>query len=572
MVSIERICSAWINNHNKEMKIHYKKVSKIIILVFLFLLFSSLLIAQVNNKDENNIPHLNKQGSATQLIADGKPFLILGGELGNSSFTSLEYMEPIWPKLKMMNINTVLASIYWELIEPAEGNFDFELYDQLINEARKYNFKLVLLWFGSWKNSMSSYAPGWVKKDEKRFPRVKDDKGNGYEILTPFSDENLQADLKAYKELIKHIKAIDENDHTIIMVQTENEIGMLPTARDYSQIANEKFNESVPIEFMEYLKANKGKLVPEFETVWAENGYKESGTWEELFGEGPHTDEIFMAWYYAKFTNTIIEAGKEIYPLPMYVNAALNRPNRLPGEGYPSAGPLPHIMDVWLAGGPSIDFLSPDFYFPNIKYWCDLYVRQGNPLFIPEHRFDSTVTAKAAFVFGHYEAIGFSPFSIESTTHPEDEPIGKIYGLINQLTPIITANQGQDKIEGVLLDNETQENVIKFGDYELTIKHSYTLGYETNSKNDVWEPAGAIIIHNNKDEFYLAGSGVVITFKNLSNPELNVGILKDEEGKFEKNEWKVIRYLNGDQTHQGRHIRIFLNDYSIQKFELYNYK
>ena len=561
-----------VKKNNKGMKLHCHTVLNKLKVISLLVVFSSLLIVLANNKDENIIPHLKKKGYATQLIVDGKPFLILGGELGNSSFTSLDYMEPIWSKLNAMNLTTVLVPIYWELIEPAQGIFDFKLYDKLINDARKHNLKLVLLWFGSWKNSMSCYAPDWVKKDEAMFPRVKDDKGNSYEILTPFSVENLQADLTAYQELMRHIKAIDENDHTIIMVQTENEIGMLPTARDYSQLANTKFQENVPKELMVYLGKNKGKLVPEFEKVWAENGYKESRTWEEIFGEGPHTDEIFMAWYYSKFTNSIVEAGKEIYPLPMYVNAALNRPGRLPGEGYPSAGPLPHIMDVWLAGGPSIDFLSPDFYFPDIKHWCDLYTRQENPLFIPEHKFDSTVAAKAAFVFGHYEAIGFSPFSIESTTHPKDEPVGKIYNLLNQLTPIITAYQGQNKIDGVLLDKETPENIIKFGDYELTVKHSFTLGYEANSKNDAWEPAGAIIIHTGSDEFYLAGSGVVITFKNLKSPALNIGILKDEEGKFVDTEWKVIRYLNGDQTHQGRHIRIFLDDFSIQRFELYNYK
>ena len=554
-----------MKNHNK---IAFNKLT----VVFLLVMLSPSLIAQTNSKDEDNLPHLNKQGSATQLIVDDKPYLVLGGELGNSSFTSLEYMEPVWQKLKTMNINTVLVPVYWELIEPVEGEFNFELYDQLINEARKYDLRLIILWFGAWKNSMSSHAPGWVKKDQERFPRVKDDKGNSYEILTPFSEDNLEADLKAYRALMQHIKAVDENDHSIIMIQTENEIGMLPTARDYSQLANEKFNENVPREFIEYLKEHKGKLVPEFEAVWAKNGCKENANWEEIFGESPHTDEIFMAWYYAKFTNALVEAGKEIYPLPMYVNAALNRPNRLPGEGYPSAGPLPHIMDVWLAGGPSIDFLSPDFYFPNIEYWCDLYTRQGNPLFIPEHKFDSTVAAKAAFVFGHYKAIGFSPFSIESTNHPEDEQIGKVYNLINQMTPLITSNQGNKEIEGVLLDNEIQERIIPFGDYELTVKHSYTLGYEANSKNEMWEPAGAIIIHTAENEFYLAGSGVVITFRNLTNPDLNVGILKDEEGKFENGKWKVIRHLNGDQTHQGRHIRIFLDDYSIQRFEVYNYE
>lgn len=548
---------------------------KIIEAIKIFLLFTILSVsisAQTNNTLYRSIPHLKKQGTATQLIVDGKPFLILGGELGNSSFTSLKYMEPIWPKLEAMNLNTILAPVYWELIEPIEGKFNFELYDKLTWKARDNNLKLVLLWFASWKNSMSSHVPSWVKKDQGRFPRIKDDKGKSHEILTPFSEDNLKADSKAFCELMKHIKEIDKNEHTIIMMQPENEIGMLPTARDYSSLANEKFNENVPEELIQYLRNNKGHLVPEFEEVWAKNGYKESGTWEEIFGEGPHTDEIFMAWYYAKYTEAITKAGKDIYPLPMYVNAALNRPGRLPGVGYPSAGPLPHLMDVWQAGASSINFLSPDFYFPNIKHWSDLYTRQGNPLFIPEHRFDETVAAKSLFVFGHYEAIGFSPFSIESKDNPEDEPLGKVYNLIDQLIPVITFHQGQNKIEGVLFDKENQERVFRLGDYEFTVKHSYTLGYEANSKNDTWETAGALIVQTGENEFYLAGFGVVITFKNLENPDRIVGILKDEEGKFFNNEWKVIRYLNGDQTHQGRHIRIFLNDYSIQRFELYNYE
>ena len=300
---------------------------------------------------------------------------------------------------------------------------------------------------------------------------------------------------------------------------------------------------------------------------------KESGTWEEVFGKGPQTDEIFMAWYYSKFTNAIVEAGKEVYSLPMFVNAALNRPGRLPGEGYPSAGPLPHIMDVWKAGGPAIDFLAPDIYFPNIEHWCDLYTRQNNPLFIPETTGGPSAAARALFVLGHYEAIGFSPFSIESTNNPENEAVGKAYNLVNQLTSLIALNQGKNKIDGVLLDKDNQENTINFGDYEFTIKHSYTLGYEANSKNDVWETAGAIIIQTGENEFFLAGSGVVITFKNLKNPDLTVGILKDEEGKFINNKWKVIRYLNGDQIHQGRQIRILESDgYQIQRFEIYNYE
>ena len=502
------------------------------------LLFIIIWGCQSSSEETLRIPHLNKQGNTTQLIVDGKPYLILGGELGNSTFTSLEYMEPVWAKLKIMNLNTILAPVYWELIEPEEGKFDFKLLDELINESRKYNFKLVLLWFGSWKNSMSSHTPEWVKKDQERFPRVKDDKNISHEILTPFSEENLKADLKAFQTLMKHIKEIDQYENTIIMIQPENEIGMLPSARDYHPLAEKKFYSNVPVELIDYLKKNKEILVPEFLEVWARNGFKESGTWEDIFGKGLHTDEIFMAWYFAKFTNEITEAGKKEYPLPMFVNAALNRPGRLPGSGYPSAGPLPHLMDLWKAGAPSIDFLSPDFYNPDFKHWCELYTRQENPLFVPEHVFDKTVAAKAAFTFGNYEGIGFSPFSIESTENAEDEPLGKMYKLIDQLTPIITANHGKGRIAGVLLDKENYENVVRLGKYEFTIRHSYTLGYEMDSKNENWDMTGAIIVQTDDNEFYVAGSGIVITFKNVENENLVVGILKVDEGRFENNKWK----------------------------------
>jgi len=543
------------------------------ILVILAFFLSSYLSSQPNH------PYLQIKGNTTQLIVKGEPYLILGGELGNSTATTMEYMKPVWSKLKDLNVNTMLVPIFWELIEEDEGKFNFTLVDELILEARNNNLKIVILWFGSWKNSMSSHVPGWVKKNQDRFPRIKDENARSHEILTPFSENNLQADLKAFVKLMEHIKAFDENENTVIMMQVENEIGMLPSARDYYPLANKAFEEQVPKSLMQYLQKNKDILTEELLVRWDNNGNKSSGTWEEVFGEGIETDEFFMAYYYSKFTNKLIEAGKAIYPLPMFVNAALNRPGRVAGKSYPSAGPLPHVIDFWKAAGPAIDFFSPDFYTTRFKHWNDLYTRNGNPLFIPEHRFDNTVAPKAIYAIGHYEAIGFCPFSIESKEEELNEPLRKAYDLLDQLSIIITSFQGQEKIDAVLLDKEIEESVLRFGDFEFTVKHSYTLGYEANSKNEVWETSGALIVQTGENEFYLAGSGVVITFKNLKNPDLNVGILKTEEGKFvskdsfgENNKWKVIRHLNGDQTHQGRHIRIFFDDYSIQRFELYNYE
>ncbi|WP_051621384.1 DUF5597 domain-containing protein [Leeuwenhoekiella sp. MAR_2009_132] len=520
---------------------------------------------------ESSIPHLRKQGNATQLIVEGKPFLILGGELGNSTFTSLENMAPVWPKLKALNLNTVLAPVYWELLEPEEGKFEFQLLDDLLKEARKNELKVVLLWFGSWKNSMSSHAPSWVKTNQEKFPRAKDDNGISQELLSPFSSANLNADRAAFKALMLHLKEFDSKEQTVIMVQPENEIGMLPAARDHSKEANLKFEMAVPQALITYMQKHKENLVPELYSAWEQQGFKTKGNWEELFGKGDHTDEFFMAWYFSEFTNAVITAGKDAYALPMFVNAALNYKGRKPGE-YPSAGPLPHLMDIWKAAGSKIDFMAPDFYNPDFKYWNDLYVRQGDPLFIPEHRYDNTIAGKAAFAIGHYEAIGFSPFAIESAENPENQPLSKMYNLLRQLTPILMANQGQNKIEGVLLDKENEGNVITLGDYEFTFNHSYKLGWEDAAKNENWDMAGALIVQTGAHEFYIAGNGIYVTFKNLKNPDLHVGILKVDEGVFENDTWKTIRHLNGDQTHQGRHLRIFKEDYKIQRLELYNYK
>ncbi|MEP6902252.1 MAG: hypothetical protein ABJA66_10910, partial [Actinomycetota bacterium] len=176
-----------------------KPNKQVIVQIFVILIFLTGNSFNIYGKQQSSIPHLQKQATATQLIVSGKPFLIRGGELGNSSSSSLEYMNPAWQKLAKMNLNTVLMPVYWELIELEEGKFDFSLVDDLIREARKNNLKLVPLWFASWKNSMSCYAPAWVKTNQQRFPRAADKAGNGMEIMSPFSDENMNADANAFK-------------------------------------------------------------------------------------------------------------------------------------------------------------------------------------------------------------------------------------------------------------------------------------------------------------------------------------------------------------------------------------
>jgi len=528
-----------------------------------------LFCLQANAQVSSTIPHLVKSGNNVQLLVKDKPFLILGGELGNSSASSNAYVRAIWPKLKQMNLNTVITPVYWELIEPVEGQFDFSSVDSLIKNARLNKMKLVLLWFGAWKNSMSCYAPAWVKINTAKFPRALDKNGIQQEILTPFNKNNLEADKRAFVKLMQHIKQVDGTQNTVITIQVENEIGMLPDARTYDEAASAAFNQPVPGELLNYLKKNKDNLVPEIKSLWEANGYKTSGNWQDIFGRSLSTDEIFMAWHYATFANELASAGKTVYNLPMYVNAALNRPGAKPGQ-YPSAGPLPHLMDIWKAGAPSIDILAPDFYNPDFKHWCDLYTRSSDPLFIPEIRFEDGIDAKAFFAFGNYNCLSFSPFSIESTDHPETEPIGKAYYILKQMSHLITKYQPSGAVKGFLLEKDSLSKEVTVGDYNLTVNHEYKLGWSSGAKNDTWPLAGGLMISVAPDEIYVAGTGIVITFTSvLANKK--AGFISVDEGTFENEKWIPGRRMNGDQDHQGRHVRIPGNEHSIQRVKLYTY-
>ena len=534
--------------------------TKLLTLAIAWVVFITPICAQ------QPVPSLRKQGTATQLIVDGKPFLVLAGELGNSTSSSADYMRPIWAKLAAMNLNTVLIPVYWELIEPTEGKFDFTLVDALLKGAREHKLRLVPLWFASWKNSMSSYAPAWVKTNHRRFPRSQDKNGVGMEILSTFSKENVEADARAFKAFMRHLREVDATERTVIMVQVENEIGMIPDSRDRSAEANALFNQPVPVELMNYLQQNKERLIPEFRAVWSANGFKTRGTWEEIFGKGPSTDEFFMAWYFARFVNRVTDAGKSEYALPMFVNAALIRPGHLPGQ-YPSAGPLPHLIDIWRAGAPKIDFLSPDIYFTNFAEWVRKYHRSGNPIFIPEAMPGAMNSVNALYAVGQHDAIGFSPFSIESLDETTTTPLTQSYDLLRQLAPLILEHQGTGEMAGLLSEGPEQRlpQQLRLGGYVLNV----TFDRPTSPTSNVI--SGGLVIASGPSEFIFAGTGLTVTFEVETPGDPLVGLLAVDEGEFRDGQWQQGRRLNGDQTHQGRHIRLPAGRLGIQRVKLYRY-
>ena len=539
------------------------------------------------------MPALRRQGNATQLLVDGKPFLILGGELGNSTASSAESLAAAWPKIAAVHANTVLVPVYWELIEPAEGTFEFASVTRAIEQARQHQLRLVLLWFGSWKNGMSSYVPAWVKRDSRRFPRAEVAGGRAVEALSAFSVEGAAVDGRAFAALMRHLRRIDGARHTVLMVQVENEVAMIEEAADRSAAAQRAFAAPVPAELVGYLQAHRATLAGALAQAWKTAGERAAGTWSEVFGPGPATEEIFMAWYFARYVDAVARAGRAQYALPLFVNAALNRPGARPGQ-YPSGGPLPHLYDVWRAGAPTVDFLSPDIYYGNFAEWTGRYARSDNPLFVPEAKNDLACAVNAIYAIGAHQALGFSPFAIESIersiegsiersierSSAASAPAGAAvsagaglaasYRILGQLAPLLLEQRGRGTVTAVLLDKESPSQEVKLGEHRLLLRHDYTWEWSGPARlAPTWPRAAAVIISTGPREYIVAGSGVIATFAPEPPIAGVAGIERIEEGRFQNGKWIAGRRFNGDENHQGRHLRLPAGEFGIQRIWLY---
>jgi hypothetical protein len=522
--------------------------------------------AAVRNAAASEIPHLRKQGTASQLIVDGKPFLVLAGELNNDSPSSLDYMKSVWPKLVQAKLNTVLTPVSWAQIEPQEGKFDFSLLDGLIRQARARNLHLALLWFASWKNGLSSYPPDWVKKDFERFPRAQIQAGRSIELLTPLSDANRDADARAFAALMRHVKETDGRQHTVIMIQVENEIGFQGDSRDRSRLANEAFEAPVPKELMDSLQQNKETLVPEFRQLWEAAGAKTSGTWQEVFGHGVAADEIFMAWHFARYVGRVSEAGKAQYPIPMFLNVAVGNAVKkrdlaktlteqrrdLRTRYFALGGPMDDLMDIWRAGAPPIDMLSPDAYNDFVE-WTAHYDRSGNPLFIPETVGGPIGATRVLYAFGRHDAVGFSAMgAVERSPDPDADLIGS-YELIDELAPLIAKHAGNGTMSAFLLGPDDPPQKRRVGNYtvEAAFLRPPPVPMALPTEIPPLTYGAAIVVATGPDEFVAAGNGLMISFSpNTPGPPL-AGLASVEEGVFVNGRWVPGRRLAGDDTSEG---------------------
>ena len=556
-------------------------------------LMTFLALATLTVNAQAQLPALKKIGTSTCLMVDGKPFVMRSGELHNSTASSISYMqqEKVFDRLKAMNLNSVIATVSWELMEPVEGKYDFSHVDYLLKEARAHDMKLSLIWFGSFKNPFMTYAPLWVKGNAKKFPHAVDEQGKDMEMLCLQNETLQKAEIRAYTALMKYLKDNDKQ-HTVVMMQVENEPGLRGSTRDFSAQAEKAWKSNVPSQLIDYLKKNDATLMPDLKKAWNSNGNKTKGDWETVFGKSLTADDgsnpilnltehLFTACTYASYLDALSEAGKKVYALPTFINASVFGTNSR-GRSLGNGCSIGDFFDVYRACAPSIDILTPNSYMQQLDQICEQYSWKGNPIFIPE---SSVQGARGLYAVGEWDAICFSPFGIDSADKGRNEAAGQrlkeCYALMAEMEPLILSNLGSDKMRGVYIYNGHDAMDIEMGDYKISFipQKGFDIGAlmagANNGANLNGAPApekkvegGAIIIQTAADEFIFAGYGINATIALKDGVKHKFcGYDAIYEGQFKNGTFVPGRLLNGDE----RNVTITEDEVKALKVKLFHY-
>jgi Domain of unknown function (DUF5597)/Beta-galactosidase len=490
------------------------------------------------------MPRIVSSRGRYELLVDGKPYLVLGAQANNSSNYPAMLPE-VWPAIEQMHANTVVMPIAWEQIEPTEGAFDFSFLDLFLTQAREHGLHAVLLWFGTWKNGSPAYTPEWVKLDDARFPRVVNPQGRRMPSLSPLAPATLDADRSAFVALMRHLKAVDPG-HTVILVQVENETGTYGAVRDYSPRAQKRFDSQVPRQLVRALQTRRG-------------------TWRQVFG--PQADEFFHAWNIARFVQQVAAAGKAVYPLPMYVNAALRDPlHPGPPITYESGGPTDDVLGVWKAAAPAIDIIAPDIYLPDYARYTkalDLYHRPDNALFVAE---TASRPSYARYLFATLgrQGIGFSPFGIDFTgysnyplgAHAIDArtlaPFALEYELVGPMASVLADVSYHGNLFGVAEDSAVHVQTIPLGRWKAVVSYGLPPFGNAAAPGNPAPEGGVLIGRLGADEFLVTGVHARVSFE-LADPRggMQAQYARVEQGTYVDGVWKFIRVWNGDQVDWG---------------------
>jgi beta-galactosidase GanA len=492
------------------------------------------------------IPRIVQKDGRYALFVDGAPYLILGAQVHNSSGWPA-MLPKVWPAIETIGANTVEIPVYWEQLEPQPGVFDYSVVDTLLSEAREHRVRLVLLWFGTWKNGSSHYMPLWMKTGPDRYPRVLGAKGRLVESPSPYSRATLDADTRAFVALMRHLKEADQ-ERTVIMVQVENEPGTWGSVRDYSPAAQKLFDAPVPADLLKALHKEAGAA---------------NANWQAVFGSD--AEEFFHAWSVAHFIQQVAAAGKAEYPLPLYVNAALRDPMNPSRGTYESGGATDNVIPIWKAAAPAIDLLAPDIYLDDsARYFkvLDLYRRPDNALFVPETG-NSPAYARYFFAALGRGTIGFSPFGVDYTGYA-NAPLGapKIneeslaqfslnYKLAGPMMRDLARLSFEGKLHAVAEEEQTHTQTMDLGPWKAAVSYGVpSFGFGNNPPGNP-QPEGRVLVADLGDNrFLVTGLFSRIDFQ-ASDPAQQREFLRVEEGTYENGAFTPIRIWNGDQTDYG---------------------
>ena len=524
-------------------------------------LLASLIVVRVmcaaaveNHGDKNLLPHLAYESGRHALIVDGAPFLILGAQCNNSSAWPA-MLPKVWPAIDYLHANTLEAPVYWEQFEPEPGKFDTSVVDTLIHQARNHGVRLVLLWFGTWKNGSSHYLPAWMKSEPEKYPRIMGKNGQHVDSPSPHAPATLEADIHAFSALMRHLKSAD-TQHTVIMVQVENEPGSWGSVRDFSPLAQKLFQEPVPAELL---------------TVAGTNVMKR-GNWSEVFGA--NADEYFHAWSVARFIGQVAAAGKIEYPLPMYVNVALRDP-LTPGSAgsYESGGATDNVLWIWKIAAPAIDILAPDIYQNDSVHYrkvLQLYAQPDNALLVPETR-GSAEMARMCFAALGNGAIGWSPFGIDYTGYANqplgvpnltEASLGQIALNFKMIEPImrqVARLNFEGQLQAVAEEPGETTQTMDFGNWKAIVSYGVSPARFGGIARGNSDPIGrALIAKIGENEFLIAGAFCRIDFRATSGMQRDFLRVEEDGSPPTKSAlhpateiFNPMRIWNGDQTDWG---------------------
>jgi len=505
-------------------------------------------------------PHLVQRDGRHALIVDGAPFLMLGAQVHNSS-NYPKMLDKVWPAVKDINANTVEVPVAWEQIEPVEGRFDFSFVDALVKQARQNKVRLVLLWFGTWKNTGPSYAPEWVKLDNRRFPRMVDKDGKLSYCLSPFGEETLKADKKAFVALMSHIRQIDQKQNTVIVMQVENEVGTYGTVRDFGAKAQAAFEQKVPQAVLERKKPPVALA--------------KTGSWREVYGD--YADEYFHAWAIASYIEEIAKAGRAVHDLPMYVNNALrdsSEPVAPWKDNFASGGPTFDVIDIYKAAAPHIDIAAPDIYNAESAKFAatlDKFQRADNALMVPEMG-NAAEYARYIYLILGRGALGVAPFGIDYTDYsnfplgakltgkPMVEPFGKIYAVFRSVQRQWAKWAFEGRTYGVAEGDDRKDQTVSMKEWKATVSFREWQFGERSWPNFTKEvppnteiPNGGVSIAQIADnEFIVVGQNARLKIDSIAKQGNGHLYARVEEGHFDASDrWVMERNWNGDQTDYG---------------------